>query len=473
MGFNYIGHGNIDEHHKAFPHQPAIGTEESTSQATRGVYFTDEARGHMAPSNRQEKGSDIEFGLRYYAKRPFLAGLFFWTGFDYRGEPNPFGYPAISSQFGILDTCGFAKDSYDYLKSWWREEAMLHIAPHWTWPGREGEKLQLWVYANGDEVELWVNGQSQGRKKMEALSHVQWEATYQPGEITARSYRQGKEIASQTHRTASVPASLVLEADRNEISADGADLAAVAVSALDAKSQAVPTASNEITFSVDGPGKIIGVGNGDPSSHEPGRYFDQYQSLTIHNLKMAEVGKQPPIKMASPSTDTTAWEKFKTGPFIPEEHEKIQPQIMVRGEFDLSGVSSTASVTLMAKEIAGEQRIFVNGVELTITAGTGFAVDSSLLTAGINTFAVSGSKRVPKFLWDNVNTDPGTFRVVTPALDWRCRVFNGLAQVLVQSTGGPGPIILTAKAKDMPPLKIQIGAKTAAAIPFVPSENPF
>ena len=138
MGYNYIVQGDIDEHHKKFPWQAGIGTEESNTGGTRGIYVSDDAKAHMAPHSRENAGT--EAGWKFYAARPFLCGLFYWTGFDYRGEMNPYDWPAISSQYGILDVCGFPKDIFYYLKSWWGKDPVLHIVPDWNMetdtPGR-------------------------------------------------------------------------------------------------------------------------------------------------------------------------------------------------------------------------------------------------------------------------------------------------------------------------------------------------
>src|SRR6185436_6884277 len=151
MGYNYIGSGAPDDHRKRFPDQPGVGTEETTTQGTRGIYFDDRARGRMAALADGSSKGNAELGWQYYAARPYLAGLFYWTGFDYRGEPTPFGWPAIASQFGILDLCGFAKDSFYYLQAWWTERPVLHVSPHWTWPGREGQALAVRVDGNSEQ----------------------------------------------------------------------------------------------------------------------------------------------------------------------------------------------------------------------------------------------------------------------------------------------------------------------------------
>lgn len=205
--------------------------------------------------------------MNFYAARPWLAGAFVWTGFDYRGEPTPYGWPGISSPTGILDTCGFPKDSFYFYKAWWTNEPVLHILPHWTWPGMEGKEIEVWVYSNFDAVELFLNGTSLGKKDMPRLSHLEWRVPYAPGKLEARGYRKGTVAATSVVETTATAAKLVLSTDRREISADGKDVAVFMVSALDAEGRMAPTAMNLVKFEITG-GEIIGVGNGDSSCHE-------------------------------------------------------------------------------------------------------------------------------------------------------------------------------------------------------------
>lgn len=268
VGYNYISQSNPDEQHKKFPQQPGVGTEETTTQGTRGIYFDDKPRGHLAPLAKGDSGGNCEIGWQYYAARPFLAGLFFWTGFDYRGESTPFGFPAISSQFGILDTCGFPKDSFHYLQSWWTEQPVLHVAPHWNWPDRIGQALKVTCYSNHEAVELFLNGVSLGKKEMPRNGHLEWQVVYQPGALEARGYRGAAVVQTTRVETTGAPARLVLTPDRTEVRADGTDVAVFAVSTVDAQGRHVPTAANFVEFSVAS-GRVLGVGNGDPSCHEP------------------------------------------------------------------------------------------------------------------------------------------------------------------------------------------------------------
>ena len=167
VGFNYIKQNDVDNRKKANPAWKIVGTEETTGCGTRGVYFNSPDKpGHMVSMNRDtthhHMENVIERGWKFYAERPWAAGLFYWTGFDYRGEPNPLSYPAHDSEFGILDYCGFPKDEAWYLKAWWTEEPVLHIFPHWNLQGHEGEEVEIWAYSNCDEVELTVNGKRLG-----------------------------------------------------------------------------------------------------------------------------------------------------------------------------------------------------------------------------------------------------------------------------------------------------------------------
>jgi beta-galactosidase len=207
----------------------------------------------------------IERGWQFYADRPWAAGLFYWTGFDYRGEPNPLSYPAHDSEFGILDYCGFPKDEAWYLKAWWTDEPVLHIFPHWNLRGHEGEEVEIWAYSNCDEVELTVNGTKLGRKKMPRNGHLKWKAVYQPGKVMATGYKNGRRILTQTIETTKPAAKVVLKADRQTITADGCDVSVVTVEVQDDKGRIVPDACPRLTLTLEGDGRILGVGNGDPA----------------------------------------------------------------------------------------------------------------------------------------------------------------------------------------------------------------
>jgi beta-galactosidase len=269
IGFNY----NLkypDDFHKKNPKRPVYGSETASALCTRGVYSTDPLRNTMSSydTNQPGWGETAEEWWKFYATREWEAGGFAWTGFDYRGEPTPYGWPSISSQFGIVDMCGYPKDTFYYYKAWWGQEPVLHLFPHWNWAGREGEPIKIWVHSNLDEVELFVNGVSAGSQKVPHLGHLEWTAKYQPGVIEVRGNKNGKIVLTEKRETTGEPVSIKVTADRTEINADGEDIAVLRVEALDKEGRPVPTAGNLIGFKVSGVGNLIGVGNGDPNCQE-------------------------------------------------------------------------------------------------------------------------------------------------------------------------------------------------------------
>jgi beta-galactosidase len=269
VGYNYMD-PQAEAFHKAHPERPVIGTETVSAVGTRGIYITDHDEGYVGsydPYTTTGRAS-AEGWWSFCNARPWLSGGFVWTGFDYRGEPSPNGWPNISSQYGIIDTCGFPKDSFYYYQSWWTEKPVLHLFPHWNWPGYEGKEIAVWVHSNMDKVELLVNGQSLGTQDVKKDSHVAWVVKYAPGAIEARGFKDGKLAMSTKRETTGPAAKLVMKADRSEVSADGEDVAFFAVEVQDAQGRVVPITDNLVTFKVSGEGKLIGVGNGDPTNQE-------------------------------------------------------------------------------------------------------------------------------------------------------------------------------------------------------------
>jgi beta-galactosidase len=271
QGFNYKHGPEIDDFHRRFPQQPTIGSEVASTVSTRGIYASDKEQGYVSAYdvNFPRWGATAEVWWKIYAERRFLAGGFVWTGFDYRGEPTPYGWPCINSHFGIMDTCGFPKDNYYYYQSWWSEKPVLHLFPHWNWPGKEGQEIDVWCHSNLEKVELFLNGRSLGVEEVPRYEHVAWKVPYKPGTLEARGCKGGQQVLVARRETAGGPAKLLLRPDRPQILADGQDVSLVEVQVLDQEGRLVPVADNEIVFQLSGPGKIIGVGNGDPSSHEP------------------------------------------------------------------------------------------------------------------------------------------------------------------------------------------------------------
>ena len=262
-GYNYILQNPVEQHRANYPERRALGSEETTGCGTRGVYFN-EGEGSMVSLNRFKHGPDslyncIERGWKFYAERDYLAGLFYWTGFDYRGEPNPLAFPATGSEFGILDYCGFPKDEAFYLRSWWTDEPVLHILPHWNLEGHEGEKVSVWVYSNCDEVQLIVNGKKLGRKKMPVNGHLEWDAVYKPGYVRAIGYKNGRKIMDKRIETASEAVEAVWTYETV------GDITVASVEMRDAKGRFVPTADTQLEFTAPEGCRILGWGNGNPA----------------------------------------------------------------------------------------------------------------------------------------------------------------------------------------------------------------
>jgi beta-galactosidase len=270
QGCNYYEQ-NIDDFHQKFPKQPMIGSETASHFLTRGVYVTDKEKGYVSAYdvNAPSYAKTAEQWWKFYDARPFLAGGFMWTGFDYRGEPSPYSWPCISSHFGAMDTCGFPKDTFYYYQAWWQSKPVLHLFPHWNWSGKEGQEIDVWCHSNLDSVELFLNGASLGAKKVERNSHVEWKVKYAPGVIEARGTKDGRVVLTEKRETTGAPVRIALRPDRMKIAADGEDVSVVVAEIQDAKGRVMPIASNGLSFKVSGPGRLIGVGNGDPSCHEP------------------------------------------------------------------------------------------------------------------------------------------------------------------------------------------------------------
>jgi beta-galactosidase len=268
MGFNYAV-GTWEKYHQLHPNQPIVVSEASTNFRTRSCFQTNEDTCHLAWDDpRAEHRAEEQWAK--VARYPYLSGIFLWTGFDYHGEPAPFNWPAASSQFGLMDLCGFPKDNYYYYQAAWRPEPLVHIFPHWDLPDQVGQPVKVGCYTNCAEVELFLNGRSLGRKQAMRNDHLEWaDVIYEPGRLEAKGYLDGKVAASACVETTGPAQSIRLLPDRSSIAASRNDICVVDVEIVDAQGRVVPTADPQVFFTISGPGQIIGVGNGDPSSHEP------------------------------------------------------------------------------------------------------------------------------------------------------------------------------------------------------------
>ena len=266
-GFNYDIY-SIARFHEMYPDQPVIGSENNSTTATRGCIETD-MNAHVLcgyDENCVPWGHTVRQTWKVVQNSDYLCGIFVWTGFDYRGEPTPFKYPSVSSQFGIMDTCGFAKDCFYFNKACFDEKPMIHVMPHWN--HKTGSKVRVMTASNCEEAELFLNGKSLGRKKSDVCTQCEWQVNFEPGQLKAVGYNSGIEAAVHTVETTGEPKKIVLLPQLDMIKNDGQDTVPVNVCVTDSNGRIVPTASNYIEFALQGDGKIIGVGNGDPNCHE-------------------------------------------------------------------------------------------------------------------------------------------------------------------------------------------------------------
>ena len=284
IGFNYHEQDWADSvFQQRFPNQKFIITESTSALMSRGYYMMPSDSIYVWPVRwdipfdrpvhqcsaydncHVPWGSTHEKSWDIVKNSDHISGMYIWTGFDYLGEPTPYWWPSRSSYFGIIDLAGFPKDVYYMYQSEWSDKAMLHVFPHWNW--NKGDTIDVWVYYNhADEVELFLNGESLGRKsKPNDVFHVWWRVPYQPGTLKAVSYKEGKQVLAEEIKTAGAPASIRLTPDRQTITANGKDLSFVTVEVLDKEGNVVPIADNFIRFSVNGNGSIAGTDNGDPT----------------------------------------------------------------------------------------------------------------------------------------------------------------------------------------------------------------
>lgn len=349
MGFNYV-HVYYDDFHRRHPALPIFSSEDTAAFATRDEFENDAERNVIASLDTEHAafGGTQRESWRRIAERPFMAGGFAWTGFDYRGEPLRLAWPSVSSVFGIMDVCGFPKAAYYVRQSMWiHDRPVLALAPHWTWPGREGKPVKVVAMTNADRVSLVLNGRDLGEKPRPAFDYVEWDVPYAPGKLEAIAYREGREVARTVVETAGECVALALEPDRPSLRGDGWDAMPVTVKGVDAKGHVVPGNDALVTFTVEGPGENIGHGNGDHNCHDPDkgperRLFHGLAQLIVQShkggvgrlkirasapgLKAAEVEVEvcasaaiPAVPVADPGYSISNWR------LSPVSHERPDP----------------------------------------------------------------------------------------------------------------------------------------------------
>ena len=319
-----------DKYHAAHPGMPFTSSEDTSAFMTRGEYTTDKARNISASydDDASDWGNTHRDAWQAIASRPWVAGGFVWTGFDYRGEPTPYKWPSVSSFFGIMDLNGFPKTAY-YMHQvqWIRDRPLVHIAPHWNWPGREDQPVRVMVMANTERVRLLLNGRALGEQPVDRYRMNEFGVPYAPGRLEAVGIADGREVVRTQVETTGAPVALELVPDRAQLLGDGMDAMPVTVRALDAQGRAVPLADAQVTMAVRGAGKSLGHGNGDPNSHEDEkgprrRLFNGLAQLIVQSSRDGDGGgavvidaTAPGLRAASVSIPVRA---APPRPFVPE-----------------------------------------------------------------------------------------------------------------------------------------------------------
>lgn len=271
VGFNYKMN-DYDRFHKENPELPITSSEDGSAYMVRGEYKTDKSKNIIDSYDTQRApwGATHRNAWKVVAERPFVAGCFYWTGFDYRGEPTPFQWPSVSSFFGIMDLCGFPKMAYYLHKAQWVEDKpILNLFPHWNWSNDSiGKPIKVMALSNADNVVLKLNGKIISSQKVDKYEMNTWQVPYRPGKLEAIGYKNGKVVSNYKVETTGAAFQLKLTPDRKSLAGNGIDAMPITVEVLDSKGRHVPTTNVPVTFSIGGPAEIIGLGNGNPNSHE-------------------------------------------------------------------------------------------------------------------------------------------------------------------------------------------------------------
>ena len=476
-GWNYQIGPDIDAYRAKHPDQPHVGTEQGSTVTTRGEYETNAEKGFV------EAYRGPENWWKFFAERPWLSGGFVWTGFDYRGEPTPYGWPCVSSHFGIIDTCGFPKDNWWYYRAWWSKDPVLHLMPHWNWPGKEGRKIRVDAFSNAHEVELFLNGASLGRQEMKPNARLTWQVPYASGTLSAKGYdAAGKTVSETSVETTGAPAALALKSWKPTLRADGEDLAIVSIAANDGDGRIVPTSSNNVRLTVSGPAELIGVGNGNPSCHEPDLF------LPAPAVQSIPVGGWTGKALAIPAKPTNPRTPYL--PILSAFVAQTDLTSLVPGGADGvlipsgTGGICTATFTLGAEDLKAVHvlrlhgfdglHLFVNGTALEVAlSGSGdipsmvdrglrYHLPGKLLHVGENRI-IAISDGGP------VKPDASLERLLNPKQPaWSRSLFNGHGQAILRSTGAPGDVTLTAEAEGLKPAAVVVKALPSAPRPAVP-----
>jgi beta-galactosidase len=485
--FNYRQFA-VADYNKDHPTQPIIGTEMGSTVTTRGEVRTDSVRAYLPDQDITAPwwASTAETWWKLAAPNDYWLGGFIWTGFDYRGEPTPFKWPNINSHFGVMDVCGFPKNIYYYYQSWWTDKDVLHISPHWNhevvW-GKPAPIIDVWVNSNADNVELFLNGKSLGKKDMPRNGHLQWQVSYERGKLEAVAFKRGKKLTAKVETTGT-PTEVVMTPYKTTMLADGTDATVVNISVVDREGREVPDANNMIQFVLEGDAKIIGVGNGDPSSHEPDKCVDGAWQRSLFNGKcqvIIQSGTKPGIihfdakaaGLYKGSTDIITVSPLSAAtitidPTYQLKGEAAKPQkvdqmlgadISFLPELEASGIQfSDKGVKKDAIEILQSHgfnyvrlRLFHNpSLDSGYSPGKGFC-DLANTLAMAKRVKASGMKLLLDFHYSDYWADPG--KQYKPAA-WKNLNFTDLKKALYDYTR---EVMLALKAQGTLPDMVQVG----------------
>ncbi|MGA2683412.1 MAG: beta-galactosidase GalA [Verrucomicrobiota bacterium] len=478
-GWNYHYGPQMDRYHAEHPNQPNVGTEQASVVSDRGIYANDREHGYVSAYDVVWPGwtTTAESWWSFFAVRPWLSGAFIWTGFDYRGEPTPYWWPCVNSHYGILDTCGFPKDVFYYYQSWWTTNTVLHLLPHWNWPGREGQEIVVQVFSNCKQVELFLNGASLGKQAMKPNSKLSWQVKYAPGTLSAKGFDDAGNVIAETKVEATGDAAQIqLTPDRKSINADGEDVAVFTVAALDAQGRGVPVAQNKIHFAIEGAGKIIGVGNGDPSCHEPDTFIPNVpeRSVALNDWRW-QLARVPHNHSTVPEYandfDDSTWNNLNAKTSGGEATIKTENTTAIyRAHFTLTdedlkgagaqicfGGADDEGWYFINNQFVGEshdwqaQPIF--DIKKFIHTG------DNVVAVGVNNVVGQGglNPNVAVKIFGNASVPP-----------WSRSLFNGLAQIIVQSTRDAGEFKLSAIADGLAPATAVVQTRPCAPRPSMP-----
>lgn len=339
-GFNYQIQ-NYDRFHKNNPNLPLISSEDGSAFMVRGEYKTDKSKNTIDSYDTESAawGATHRKAWRAVSERPWMAGCFYWTGFDYHGEPTPFRWPSAGSFFGIMDLCGFPKMAY-YLHQaqWVKDKPVLQLIPHWNWPADSiGKPIKVMALSNADKVKLLLNGKTISEQQVDPYEMNTWLVPYKPGRLEAIGYKNGKIVSRAKVETTGKPVQVRLTPYRKSMSGDGRDAIPVTVELLDSKKRPIPTAANMVKFTITGPAKIIGLGNGNPNSHEAEKgdkrtLFNGLAQVIIQSTEEAgEIRLTAEVQGLKPHTIIIQSEPVAPVPFV-----AVESPAMVLGKWIIS-----------------------------------------------------------------------------------------------------------------------------------------